>query len=483
MEAWQHNYGEFFSNDGNLFLVKKGLLYGYTDSNGTEIVKPQYDYAHLFTDGLACVCKNNLWGFINEKGEVVIDLNYNYANPFKNKKSIVHSQNKYGVITINNKVIVHLIYDYINEYYDYYIVTMGGLKGLIDNENKTILNCEFEDIMIFSAQSIIIVKKNNKYGCYASNGELISKCVFDNYSQFKNISNEEYENINLETTTENNKAIISAEFEIVNYHSDDFIVVMKNNKYGVIDIIGNSVIEIRYDYFYPNYEQNLIHITENILAAKIDKIRTKHGVINFKGEVIVPAIYDRVADFIGDYAIVENKDELSFFNGQGSINTFYGVVDKFNKEAIPCEYEYIGIYSNGLFPAKKNNLYGFINSRNEIIIPFVYNFVNHFCDNVAVASINGLYGYINNNGLFSDALKYTNATNFINDLATVQNQQGLWGLIDSSFNEILPCNYNNIVIDAKKDETIIVAELNDFTYKYKNGKCISKGHTPRDNYR
>tara|TARA_B110000238_G_C16090209_1_gene423466 strand:+ start:1100 stop:1414 length:315 start_codon:yes stop_codon:yes gene_type:complete len=68
-----------YQND--LALVQKEGLYGFIDSNGTEIVAPKYD--EIFTFGvyqndLALVQKDGLYGFINTEGVEVI--------PAKNKE-------------------------------------------------------------------------------------------------------------------------------------------------------------------------------------------------------------------------------------------------------------------------------------------------------------------------------------------------------------------------------------------------------------
>jgi hypothetical protein len=41
--------------------------YGYADAQGNIIIKPQFDKALDFSEGLAAVEQDGLWGYINYK--------------------------------------------------------------------------------------------------------------------------------------------------------------------------------------------------------------------------------------------------------------------------------------------------------------------------------------------------------------------------------------------------------------------------------
>ena len=67
-------------------------LWGYIDRQGKWVVKPQFQNAESFSDGLGCVsvstpgAKNpngTKVGYINKKGEFVIPPKFDYGNPFR----------------------------------------------------------------------------------------------------------------------------------------------------------------------------------------------------------------------------------------------------------------------------------------------------------------------------------------------------------------------------------------------------------------
>lgn len=66
---------------------KEGSKWGYVDTDGKVMIKPQYDEARSYSNGLAAVCKDGKWGFINGNGEVVIDYQFAGADYFNSNGS------------------------------------------------------------------------------------------------------------------------------------------------------------------------------------------------------------------------------------------------------------------------------------------------------------------------------------------------------------------------------------------------------------
>lgn len=69
--------GYFLISDGN-------LNYGFANRDKIVTIKPKYEFADSFSNGLALVRFNRKFGFIDYSGKVVIDLMYDDASSFKN---------------------------------------------------------------------------------------------------------------------------------------------------------------------------------------------------------------------------------------------------------------------------------------------------------------------------------------------------------------------------------------------------------------
>lgn len=68
----------------NITLVpyKEGDKWGYVDENKNIVIKPMYEEAYDFHEGLARVKVNGKYGYIDTKGNMVIDAIYDKAGDF-----------------------------------------------------------------------------------------------------------------------------------------------------------------------------------------------------------------------------------------------------------------------------------------------------------------------------------------------------------------------------------------------------------------
>ncbi len=155
---------------GHNWLVTGGL-FGFLDSHGKTIVKPAYDGASYFSEGLACVAsgakeKNGQprkWTYIDSNGNTTIDGKYSFGLPFSEGLAPVAKGRwqtgmapslvaaKWGFIDKRGKVIVPLTYDEAHSF-------AGGLArvvsddktGLIEHNGKLVIEPKFSDADDFS---------------------------------------------------------------------------------------------------------------------------------------------------------------------------------------------------------------------------------------------------------------------------------------------------------------------------------------------
>lgn len=91
------------STDKEWFAYKDAAsgLWGYADSTGTVIIKPQYADAKAFSNGYAAVMSDEgFWGFIDKDGDLLIDCTFTEAGYFsKDATCIVASAtNRYSLL-------------------------------------------------------------------------------------------------------------------------------------------------------------------------------------------------------------------------------------------------------------------------------------------------------------------------------------------------------------------------------------------------
>ncbi|MBU0487017.1 MAG: WG repeat-containing protein [Bacteroidetes bacterium] len=90
----------------------------------------------------------------------------------------------------------------------------------------------------------------------------------------------------------------------------------------------------------------------------------------------------------------------------------YGFCDKQRKVLIPCVYDAIMEFSDGLVGAEIDGLWGFIGVSGDTVIPFLYEAVGSFHDGLAPVTTGKLWGFVNKSGEMVIPLQYENAWEF-----------------------------------------------------------------------
>lgn len=94
----------------------------------------------------------------------------------------------------------------------------------------------------------------------------------------------------------------------------------------------------------------------------------KWGMIDKKGEVTIPLIYDDIQSVVSNgFPIMAGKDGKE------------GCIDESGNVVIPFQYDRIfAVNKDQPFPAKKDGKWGCINLKGETAVPFVYADMVHF---------------------------------------------------------------------------------------------------------
>ena len=89
-----------FADDGYAAVCVDGK-WGFVDKDGKQVIKPQFNEAHSFSNGLAAVRFSNGWGYVDEKGNKVIETGFDDACDFNEQgKTFVKTDDKWQVLTL-----------------------------------------------------------------------------------------------------------------------------------------------------------------------------------------------------------------------------------------------------------------------------------------------------------------------------------------------------------------------------------------------
>ncbi len=212
-----------------------------------------------------------------------------------------------------------------------------------------------------------------------------------------------------------------------------WIVVKRNDMYGIIDIHGREIVPCAYqDLDAVNKNNNF----GNLLRCKKNE---KYGIITIENKEVVPFIYDNIQPFLLDNNII-----MCCKNGK------WGAIKAYTwKTVIPFEYDdYNGCfeYNNNLLCVRKGEGHnGYINTKGEVVIPLEHSTGWFFKDDeytVFQNSKTGIWYSYNDKGKKVEIGKYDEVKwSYENRILVREN--GKYGFVNSETGKlVIPCIYD-----------------------------------------
>ena len=163
------------------------------------------------------------------------------------------------------------------------------------------------------------------------------------------------------------------------------------------------------------------------------------GLINIKGEVIIPCEWDWLSCEFAEGLLVVERDGK------------YGFIDYYGNVSLDCKWDDAEPFSEGIAKVKKNGKWGYIDrNTGYYAIPCNWNYATSFVNGMAfVSNDENKSGYIdkagNSIGGFRWQRDYEDINLLISDsLARVKDEHSKYGYIDKFGEVVIPCNWKNI---------------------------------------
>jgi hypothetical protein len=271
-----------------------------------------------------------------------------------------------------------------------------------------------------------------------------------------------------------------------------FATVIRDGKFGMVNKSGKEIIEPVYDYpesdmkcgftaFEHGYGPVIIFndsgraIMPSISGLisflpcrqRVSFGTNRCGVMNFKGETVIPFKFRSAALLPEGYCIASDYDNMyglydldgnevlphafqridGFYSGRAIVKKRgkLGVIDLTGRELFYTAYGRIDRYSNGYAVVytdgkKGEPKIGIIDRNGREAVPSVYQWLersNTFFEGLAVMAQNFKYGFIDTNGKVAIQFKYVNAESFQNGIAKVWTGWHNVGYIDRTGKDVI----------------------------------------------
>ena len=504
----------------SLFQFKNNGKYGIININGESIVNPKYDFISDFKDGFALVyikkenCYTEYWGVINTRGNEIIPPLAKHISSIDVLNNgwfaCTDEEFKTSVYDTSGKVLWDSPMGKVNSMdgtKHFFSVGLLDHMGVVDIYGKVIIPLEYYEVRYLDPSLFLVKKriwidviKGNIFGnwqdlsyetsiCGVQNvhNDTIVKLEYQDIEKVpdfqgiyiaKNDSIEKYkllqDNTNQESklkfTLINSSGDIIFSAREIKYIGNNFFVVRQNGKEGVIDLSGNVIVSIKFEYvgnFYNNYfwVSNEDSCTgsfafkygENVEGEHIRKVNLKGELsANNNGDTIwIPSEYDWATDFVEQLSIVRK-------------NNLLGVIESSCNKIVDTNFDSILILENHTILVNKlkedgSILKGVFGWEGNEIIPVEYNHIKHISQNRYKIGYGGYFVIVNQKGeklteeflTIQDFKSLYDGTQERLCAIVYKNKElkdnGKWyykdgGVIDIDGNEILPYSHDKVTL-------------------------------------
>jgi len=315
--------------------VQRDGLWGIVDHTGTLLVPCEWDRINLQEGDELCVCRDGFYGYIDLQGNVLLPVEWDWVYPGQMHSCFsVRRDSLYGLVDSHGKLILPLEKGLVGEELidgvsyvirgtdvetrRYYVIENGSAKE-VQVEKKAVTNTVPNGYkMAYMASSVgwwVESKKEPKHYRFADHeGNFLTTHVWDEVSGFYCGLSMVKKDGKIGFVNESGEIVIPLEYDGAWDFSDDMALVRQGTERFWIDTQGNRLHDWEWARGSRMYDGMAFVGTENGL----------YGVIDKRGELIIPCEWDAMSDQMGPFMRGEimqtEKDGLwGFLNKQGAL--------------------------------------------------------------------------------------------------------------------------------------------------------------------
>lgn len=324
---------------------------------------------------------------------------------------------RYGFKRADGTVIVGNIYRYVDNFHGNYckVYQDDNHCGIIDRTGREVLPCIYQELD-YPSENRILIFQNGRAGYADLNGRVVIEPQFLNGGNFSEgaatvvVAVDSFFNACTFIDTLGH-LLFQPVYESVRPFNEGYAVVMRYQRYGIIDRSGREVLPIKYEI-----------ITDNA-----------NGFF-FAGDEDAMALFDYSFKPLTSFIY---SSTTGLHEGRIGVTSFgrHGFLDRRGVEVIPCIYDDAGIFRLGRTMVAADGHYGIIDTTGRIILPIEYDDnTSHgrkymYYDSLALVERDGKLGYVDLDGNLAIPFYFDQAFHFTEGLACTR-FNGRWGYID-----------------------------------------------------
>lgn len=210
----EHRYSSIKELDKDLLLLtREKQKFLFRPSNAFDAkLDPLIDSLGQYLNGYVPVKKDGQWGFLNRSGGLAIANRYEAVGTFSEGLFSVKLIGKWGYVNENEELVIQPNYEETEPFQSgLAIVKNAGKYGIINQKSEAVVSLDYEQIERLG--NLFLLHTSGQIGLADSSGRIIK--------------NPSYESI----------------FPL----DEDFFLVKRNGKYGVINKSGHDILPTNYE--------------------------------------------------------------------------------------------------------------------------------------------------------------------------------------------------------------------------------------------
>ncbi len=404
------------------------------DQDGEIIIDDLDTVIYIIQRKLLLLQKNNNWGMISKFGNILLPIEYDKIIQMTDSYTYweVLNDGKRGIYNTDIGLVIPVEFDEINltrkKGFEF-VVTNNGKSGIFNKFGIKVVSLEYD--VIKKQYDAIVLQKDNKYSYFIGNKIFTDSIILNRSFKIHACGNKELIdsyyvfclNGKQGVINSNREVVVKPDYQFViypwNITYDTFIpvvLVKLNGLAGVVDMLGNQVVE-------PRYQDVFLIDSENAVV----KLDSKMYFLNYRTNTIYDKYYfDRFHVYTEGYVTVHKDGMIS-------------IVDIKNNFKLQFPFEYQNVLKYGeYYIVEKESKYGVIDVNNKEVIPCKYESLRFFCDKVLVIR-DGMFGVLSINNEILIQIENFKIIRNSNNIVVYRNEDSVGITYDCDLNCIKNC--------------------------------------------
>ncbi|MFR9503529.1 MAG: WG repeat-containing protein [Rikenellaceae bacterium] len=349
---------------------------------------------------------------------------------------VIEEDGKCGVVDIYDNTYISCSYSHIRIVGDRAIVSTAAGERVVDMNNRAIVEPYYQEIEILESGHIVAYGDMGDTYIYNEDGTLfreVESGVESLGSEFSNGYLMIRRDGKYGFLGSDGQIAIPIEWDAVSTECDTgLFCVKRGGKWGYIDVDSNVVIDFKYDKAH-GFINGYAEVMLGDISRKVGSvIPTLSGVINTKGEEVMPVKYEQLKPhsksfFSSDLfpVVLSEGDDWVAIDSHGVIKTSsYDLFEPFN--------DGVAIVGRAAPSAKGGYLYGMVGPNGDEVIEPLFDEISEMYDGVCIARFGKDYYAVSPSGQlypqYFDDWSHGADEGFVN-----VSMGGEWYSIDSSY--------------------------------------------------